>query len=159
MNKKLSSRKNEDWLKLCHYVKLEILGYDDNMKFPKFLALRLQGLSKGQFIANKKQSTNANYSFEIIPKTFKKLKIKILTLISNKTFRNEFSKINYIMAIVENEINDIVLATKKEDKVSTINPKIDLKLFNPLKNNNCKITKKESTKGDCTFNEVTRWMW
>ena len=94
-NKKLLNPKSEDWLKLCHYVKTEILGYDNSMKFPKFLALRLQGLSRGQFIANKNQTRNANYDFQVILKTFKKLKIKISNLTQNKTFKNEFSRSSF----------------------------------------------------------------
>ena len=154
-NKKLSNPKSEDWLKLCHYVKIEILGYDNSMKFPKFLALRLQGLSRGQFIANKNQQSSANYDFKIILETFKKLKIKILNLTQNKKFKNEFSKINYIMAIVENEINDVVLAEKSKHSPLSIN----LKLFKPLKKDSYKTFNSSKTKGDRTFNEVTKWMW
>ncbi len=154
-NKKISNIKNKDWLKLCHYVKTEILGYDDNMKFPKLLALRLQGLSKGQFIANKNHSRTANYDFKIILETFKKLKIKISKLTQNKTFKSEFSRINYIMAVVENEINDTVLHTKNKTPPLSMN----LKLFKPLKNNNYQRKKKVKTKGDHTFNEITKWMW
>lgn len=154
-NKKLLNPKSEDWLKLCHYVKAEILGYDNSMKFPRYLALRLQGLSRGQFIANKNQNITANYDFKIILETFKKLKIKILKLTRNKTYKNEFSKINYIMAIVENEINDVVLATKNNKSSLSMN----LKLFKPLKKSGYEIFKRSKTKGDRIFNEVTKWMW
>lgn len=154
-NKKLLNPKSEDWLKLCHYVKIEILGYDSSMKFPRFLALKLQGLSRGQFIANKNQQNYANYDFKIILETFKKLKTKISNLVRSKTFKSEFSKINYIMTIVENEINDVVLAKKDQKSKLSMN----LKLFKPLKKSTIKINTKSKTKGDCTFNEVTKWMW
>ena len=154
-NKKLSNSKSEDWIKLCHYVKTEILGYDNRMKFPRYLALRLQGLSKGQFIANKNHYINANYDYRIIIETFKKSKFKISKLTQNKTFKNEFSRINYIMAIVENELNDVVLAEKNKNPSLSIN----LKLFKPLKKSDYEIFKRSKTKGDRIFNEVTKWMW
>ena len=44
--------KNKEWIDLCEYVKKEILQYDDNMKLPKHLILKLQGLKKGLHIAN-----------------------------------------------------------------------------------------------------------
>lgn len=33
---------NKEWIELCEYVKKEILKYDDNMKFPTYLALKLR---------------------------------------------------------------------------------------------------------------------
>ena len=38
---KMSEEEKRDWNELCEYFKKEILGYGDDMKFPKFLALRL----------------------------------------------------------------------------------------------------------------------
>lgn len=44
----MAKKKEEksSWNELCDYVKREILEYDENMKFPKYLALKLQGLKK-----------------------------------------------------------------------------------------------------------------
>ena len=39
----IKKKENEQWNELCEYVKKEILEYDDNMKFPQYLALKLQG--------------------------------------------------------------------------------------------------------------------
>lgn len=48
----VKKKDNEQWIELCEYVKKEILEYDDNMKFPQYLALKLQGIKRGEHIAN-----------------------------------------------------------------------------------------------------------
>lgn len=59
----MAKKKEEksSWNELCDYVKREILEYDENMKFPKYLALKLQGLKKGEHIANKNIRASASY--------------------------------------------------------------------------------------------------
>jgi len=114
---------NNEWNDLCEYVKKEILEYPNDMKFPKYLALRLRGLESGQFIANKKQTPQANYDYKTILITFKICKSKILQyFIGNQTkFKDERHKINTIMLFVENEINDVTIRLKNvkhsEDKI------------------------------------------
>ena len=115
--RKYSNEKQEKWLELCEYVKKEILGYGDEMKFPKPLALRLKGLSKGQFVANKNIKPMANYSFEDILLTFKINKLDILMAIGDKNkFKDEEHRINYFMVIIEKKLNDTVLKRKKIEK-------------------------------------------
>jgi len=45
--------------------KREIMGYTDE-KLPKYMVLRLKGLERGNFLANKKHTPMANYDFKII---------------------------------------------------------------------------------------------
>lgn len=106
----------EDWCKLYDYVKDEILQYDKDMKVPKFMALRLRGLNKGTFIANKNQKPYANYSYNVILLTFKAYKHDILKYTSQNIFKDEQHKFNYIMVIIENNINDIVLRLNNSQK-------------------------------------------
>lgn len=118
----------EDWCTLYEYVKKEILKYDDNMKLPQFMVLRLRGLSKGQFMANKRQKPYAHYSYNVILLTFKACKQDILKYTSQKIFKDEQHKFNYIMVIIENNINDIVLRLKnrqrQQENIATINTAI-----------------------------------
>lgn len=120
------SEDNKIWISLCEYVKKDIMGYSDDMKFPKFIALRLRGLSKGQFMANKKQKPLANYDYQTILYTFKSCKLDILNgFKSNNTkFQNEQHKFNYALVIIENNINDMVIrlqnAKKAKEKAETI---------------------------------------
>lgn len=113
----------EEWLELCEYVENDILNYDKNQKAPRSLYLRMRGLSKGQFIANNNIKVQANYSYKIILITFKYSLLDIRYAMSTKSFKNEQQRINYIMAIVENNINDVYLklAQTKKDEEKTKN--------------------------------------
>jgi hypothetical protein len=115
---KKNSQEWLDWCELHDYVKKEILQYDDNIKLPKYMILRLQGLKDGKFIANKKIQPNASYEYKTILYTFKICKPKILQyLTANKTkFKDEKHKFNSIMIFIENEINDVVLRIKNKQQ-------------------------------------------
>lgn len=105
------SKSNEEWKELCEYVKKEILRYDDNMKFPQYLALKLQGLKHGQNIANNNQTINACYDDYTILCAFKLCKKRIIDYIdrNEQNIKDEKHRINLIMKIVEPEINDVYL--------------------------------------------------
>ena len=79
--------KNKDWVELCEYVKKEILQYDDNMKIPTYLVLKLQGLKKGQHIANNNIETNACYDDYTLLCAFKICKRKIIDYISKNEIK------------------------------------------------------------------------
>ena len=106
--------KDKEWKELCEYVKKEILQYDDEMKFPKYLALRLQGLKKGQLVANNEYEIQAQYDDHTILCTFKLCKQRIVDYLHDNATKieNERHKINLIMKIVEPEINDVYLRLK-----------------------------------------------
>ena len=107
--------KNKDWDELCEYVKKEILGYDDNMKFPKYLALRLKGLERGQYIAKNTNKKIANYDYFTILCTFKICRNKILDYYKKNEakIKDEQHRINLAMLFVEQSINDVYLKIKK----------------------------------------------
>jgi hypothetical protein len=122
------SIKNQDWLNLCEYVHTQIMGYDETMKLSKYMILRLQGLSKGIFIANNHIEEQAKYDYKTILITFKFCKLNILQgFESNKgNFKDDSHKFNYALSIVDKEINNIVrrLNDVKKSEEKTIN--IDL---------------------------------
>jgi len=126
MSIKKEKKDMTDWNNLYDYVKLNILGYND-MNLPKYMVLRLQGLSKGQFMANKSIKPMASYDYKTILFTFKACKQDIMSgLMSNQTkFTNEEHKFNYIMVIIEKNINDIVIRLKNaknaKEKAETVN--------------------------------------
>lgn len=101
-------RKDQDFRDLCDYVKASILEYSDDMKLPRFIILRLRGLEKGQFLANKKCEPYAKYDCKTILYTFKSCKLEISRGIKGKDFKNEQHRFNYIMVIIESNINDMV---------------------------------------------------
>lgn len=117
---KMTDKEKQEFDKLYQYVK-KILGYSDDMALPKFMVMRLKGLSEGKFYANHKTKSMACYDYKTIYLTFIYCKDKIQRALQTKIFINEQNKINYIMAIVENNINDVVIklrnAKKNEDKM------------------------------------------
>lgn len=118
MARKKDEPKNKEWNDLCDYIVKEILRYDENMKFPKYLALKLQGLKKGQHIANNNIGTSACYDDYTLLCTFKLCKNRIVDYLrKNETKINgENHKINLIMKIVEPEINDVYIRIQQNKK-------------------------------------------
>lgn len=114
-----NKNKSQDWNELCDYVKKEILEYDDNMKFPSYLALRLQGLKRGQFIANNNAKTQAKYDDRTLLIAFKVCKNRIITYIhqNENKIKDEKHKINLIVKMVEPEINDVYLRIQENERV------------------------------------------
>lgn len=155
---KMTEQEKQSWAELCLYVKKEILDYDDNMKFPKHLALRLKGLHMGQFIANKNIKVQANYSFDIILKTFKEYKNTILNAIRQKNFKTEQNKINYILAIIERNINDVYLNEQKKNKAESQISIDDFSIFMNIPNN-LFLHKNTETKNQKTFDALVKELW
>lgn len=119
MARQKAEPKDKEWKELYEYVKKEILQYDDSMKFPKYLALRLQGLKKGQHIANNECEIQAHYDDYTILCTFKLCKKRILNYLhDNETkIKNEQHKINLIMKFIEPEINDVYLRLRNAKRM------------------------------------------
>jgi len=115
-SKKMTEQEIKEWDELYQYVKKDILGYTDNMKLSKKFVLRLRGLSEGKFCSNNKIKPMAKYSFKTILNTFKIKKLDIMIALKTVNFNNEEHKMNYILAIIENSINDVVLKEKKIEK-------------------------------------------
>ena len=114
-----------EWEELYNYVKFEIFGYDKSISLSKYCILRLKGLRNGKFIANNKLSGDGNYTYKEILIVFKLTRGKTLNYLSNSlNFKDEQHKINGVMFIVENEINEIVLklrsAKKQQDNVVNV---------------------------------------
>lgn len=112
----LTKEEKNEWEELYKYVKKDILGYSEDMKLPKRFILRLQGLHKGVFLANKNIPNQAEYSYRVILLTFKMKKFDIMVGMKNNTFKDENHKLNYIMLIVEGSLNDTVLRMEKLEK-------------------------------------------
>ena len=122
--KRMSKEEKEQWNELCEYFKKEILGYGDDMKFPKFLALRLKGLQTGNFIVNKNNKLQGSYTFQEILLTCKYSKLDIMIGFRSNSFVDEKHKINYAMSIIESNLNTIKERLKSrqqaEQKIESI---------------------------------------
>jgi len=129
MEEKLTKKQEQiDWLILCDYIFKEILQYETGLKFPKYLALRLKGLHKGTFMANKKQKPQASYDYKIMLITCKYCKYTILQYIgpNREKIKDERHLINTIMLIIEGEINNVVSRLKNSKKAEEKTVNIEL---------------------------------
>lgn len=113
--KKMSEKEKQDWEALYYYVK-DLLGYDENQALSSTMVLRLKGLSTNKFIENKSIENTANYSYEVILNTFKYCSVDIQKVLRTNNFKDEQHKFNYILKIVEKNINNIYLRMRNIDK-------------------------------------------
>lgn len=115
-SKTMTEKELQDWDALYMYVRNNVLHYDENQKMPKYMVLRLKGMTEGKFISNRNIKTEANYSYDIVLMTFKYCATKINNIVRTKSFDNERHKFNYIMAIIESNINDVYTKVKNMER-------------------------------------------
>lgn len=133
---------NEQFSALCNYVKESILKYNNTMRIPRYLVLRLKGLHEGKFIANNKQEATALYGYDVILKTFKYSAYDIHDYISKNgdKINDERHKINLIMTFVERNINTVVEKLKQKESREERIQNIDNSQLNAPKSNYVKKT-------------------
>jgi len=83
----------DNFNKLYIYIAVEILNYEMNQLIPPNLKKRLRKL-------------NENYDFEVIKLCVESLSNYLQNYISKKEFEDEKHIVNYIMLIIEKNIND-----------------------------------------------------
>ena len=113
--KKMTDKEKQDWENLYYYVK-NLLGYDENQALSSTMVLRLKGLLTNKFIENNNIQDGANYSYEVILNTFKFCSPDIQKALRTNNWANETHKFNYILKIVENNINNVYLRMKNIQK-------------------------------------------
>lgn len=142
---RMSKQEKLEWDELYEYIKYSILDYPKEKNLPKNLVLRLKGLRNGKFMANNNIKNQGDYSFNMILLAFKINKLHIIKALSDKSkFKNESHMINYIMTIVENNINDVFdtitnkeRAEKRTDEIIINENKIkDIYITKTLENKN-----------------------
>ena len=114
--KKLSEQELQEFDDLYQYVRKNIMGYDENQALPSDMVLRLKGLSSGKFIENNNTKNRANYSYTTILNTFKFCSPQIHNALRTNSFKDESHKFNYILKIVEKNINDVYIRMKNVQK-------------------------------------------
>lgn len=112
---KMSEKDKQDWESLYFYVK-NLLGYDENQSLSSTMVLRLKGLLTNKFIENNNIQSTANYSYETILNTFKFCSPQIKNALRTNNWSNEQHKFNYILKIVESNINTVYVRMKNAEK-------------------------------------------
>lgn len=113
--KKMTEKEMRDWDSLYFYVK-NLLAYDENQALSSTMVLRLKGLLTNKFIENNNIESTANYSYEVILNTFKFCSPDIQRALRTCTFKDEQHKFNYILKIVEKNINTVYMKMKNLQK-------------------------------------------
>lgn len=137
---RMSNQEKNEFKELYDYVKKQVLKYDDSQSLPKKFVLMLKGLKKGKYIETKKQEDRANYPYKTILYTFQICKPQIDYALNNVDFKDENHKFNYIVKIVESNINDMYIRLKKAEEQKIRTKELDTE--NLLSNNGCAYTKK-----------------
>lgn len=114
-NKKMSEEELRQWDALYSFVKYEVMGYDENMNLPQYLVLRLKGLTQGRHTPQTQDIAVQTYGYKVVLKTFEKQQGIIKWAIAHGKFNGENHKINWMMKLIENSINDVYLSMKDEE--------------------------------------------
>jgi hypothetical protein len=104
------------WDALYTYVRKNIMGYDDNQALSSTMVLRLKGLLTNKFMENGNIQSTANYSYETILNAFKYSSLDIQRALRTNNFKDESHKFNYILKIVEKNINTVYVRMKNAEK-------------------------------------------
>lgn len=115
--RKMTKQENEEWNALYEYVRTRVMGYDGKQHLEPYIVLRLKGLAEGKAMANRKNKGNACYSYLLILNTFKYCMPDIRRAVGRIAFKDTCGKFNYIMRIVENNINTVYIRMKNVEKV------------------------------------------
>lgn len=122
----IQDKKNNEFLQMCSWIERELMGYTGTQRLHKNACLRLQGLRKGQHVANNSCEMYGEYPVNVVFNTFKANKFVILRAINGKTFETEDQKMAYICAIVSNRINDMYTRMKNAKKSEEKSEVIDI---------------------------------
>ena len=114
--KKMTEKEKQDWESLYMYVKSNIMGYDENQALSSTMVLRLKGLLTNKFIENNSIQSTANYSYETILNAFKYSSLDIQRALRTNIFKDEMHKFNYVLKIVEKNINTVYMKMKNIEK-------------------------------------------
>lgn len=102
-------KEQEEWNKLYIYVKEKILKYHKEISLSKTQMFALKELREGKLLVNGTKQEYQGYTYQDIYITFVLNQHIIFNSLQGKTFKNENMKFKYIIAIIRNNINDIVL--------------------------------------------------
>lgn len=110
----MTEKEKQDWEALYYYVK-NLMGYDGNQALSNTMVLRLKGLLTNKFMENNNVKSTANYSYETILNTFKYCNLDIRNALRTNRFKDEQHKFNYILKIVEQNINTVYIRMKNAE--------------------------------------------
>jgi hypothetical protein len=127
--KHLSQEDKKYWDELYEYVRRNVMNYDENQSLSRAMVLRLKGLLNNKFMANNNIVDTANYSYQVVLNTFKFCYPSIQKGLQGNTFRDENNKFNYILKIVESNLNTVYTRMKNAEKAKEEAETADVSVF------------------------------
>ena len=106
------------WDRLYQYILLNIYHYDKGDKLPLTLVNQLQDLRNGTTITKSKGrevASKEGYPYKVILNTFLICGERIRESFKIKQFKNQTQQINYMMAIIINNINSVNIEMKEKE--------------------------------------------
>lgn len=105
----LNKKEDSDWDAVYRYFRKEILNQSESIKLNEHTVKRLRGLRIGQYYpsGNNTKILKRGFEYETILIALKVLKAKIHSLIGTQNFKDNKHRIDWIMKIVTNEIDDV----------------------------------------------------
>lgn len=114
--KHLSQEDKLYWEQLYEYVRHNVLAYDANQSLSRNMVLRLKGLLSNKFMENNNIADTSNYSYQTVLNTFKFCMPDIQRGLRSNSFTDENHKFNYVLKIVESNLNTVYLKMKNAEK-------------------------------------------
>ena len=114
--KHMSQQDKIDWENLYEYVRHTVLNYDENQSLSRSMVLRLKGLLSNKYMANNNIADTSNYSYQTVLNTFKFCMPDIQRGLRSSYFVDENHKFNYILKIVESNLNTVYMRMKQSEK-------------------------------------------
>lgn len=125
--RRMSKKEQEEFDKLYEYVLVNILGYKlGEQSLSTNMVLRLKGMRYNKFMENRHIKDTADYSFELILNTFKYCSLDIQKALRTVNFKDENHKFNYVMRIVEDNLNEVYMRTKNAQKAEEKTKSVDM---------------------------------
>ena len=124
--KTMSAQDKAEWDELYNYVRYKVLGYDKNQSLSRTMVLRLKGLLSNKFIENKNIESTANYSYKTVLTAFKFCSLDIQKGLKNNSFNDEKHRFNYIIKIVEDNLNTVYMRMKKAEQSKSQTENMDM---------------------------------
>lgn len=125
VRKRMTKQEKQDWDALYDFVKEKVLMYDKNQSLSRTMVLRLKGLLSNKFIENNNIEDSANYSYRTILNTFKFCIVDIQRGLRCNSFSDEMHKFNYVLKIVESNINTVYVRMQQAEKSKNKTKKMD----------------------------------
>lgn len=125
VRKRMTKQEKKDWDELYDFVKQKVLMYDENQSLSRTMVLRLKGLLSNKFIENGNIEDSANYSYRTILNTFKFCIVDIQRGLRSNSFSDEMHKFNYVLKIVESNINTVYVRMQQAEKSKDKTEKMD----------------------------------